>query len=97
MGLFDMVFTSGSANFRIDHISVKGNTICAYTADKGMDEQAFYRHLNGCLSKDGFQDVSIKLFTDLSRYTDRLDQMRELDTNEKNTLPILATLKSIAL
>lgn len=95
--LYDMVFTSYEKNFQVSHLAVKGNTICGYTENEKFDEKAFSKQIAGSLRTDGFKDVSVKIFTDLKKYTDRLDQLLELETDETNTKGILATLKSVSL
>lgn len=96
-GLFDMVFTSYDKNYQVAHITVRGNTICGYTQDDKFDEQAFYKHLDALLKKDSYKDTSIKVFNDVKKYTDRLEQMKELPEEETITEGILSTLKSISL
>lgn len=95
--LFDMVFTSYQKNYCIAHLAVKGNTVCGYTQDASLNEAAFYKHLDGILKTDGFKGVSIKIFKDLSKYTARLEQMKELDAEDTNTAGIIASLKSVSL
>lgn len=95
--LYDCVFTSADKNFSVNHLSVKGNTICGYTSDNKFDENACYKHLDARLKFDHFNNTSIKIFTDLKKYTERLDQMQNLETTEANTEGILKTLKSISL
>ncbi len=95
--LYDMVFTSSSINFQVAHLVVRGNTICGFTESERFDENAFHKHIDGILRADGFQDVTVKIFRDLKRYTDRLAQIRELDADEKRTEGIVNTLKSVAL
>ena len=46
---------------------------------------------------DGHKNVTVKIFTNLSRYTERLEQMKALDAAEKETAAVTATLKSVAL
>jgi hypothetical protein len=76
---------------------VKGNTLCGFTQDTAFDEQGFYGHMRDILQKDGYKDVSVKIFTDIHKYTNRLDQLRELETEERNTTGILNTLNSVSL
>lgn len=96
-GLFDMVFTSYDKNYQLSHITVKGNTICGFTEDEKFEEQAFYKHIGDILKVDNYRDTSIKVFSDLKKYTERLEQLKELDADEGNTQGILNTLKSVAL
>jgi hypothetical protein len=96
-GLYDRIFTTYAKNYQVAHITVKGNTLCGFTQDKAFDEQGFYEHIRNVLQKDGFKEVSVKIFTDIHKYTNRLDQLRELETEERNTTGILNTLNSVSL
>lgn len=96
-GLYDRVFTSYEKNYQVAHMAVKGNTVCGFTQDDKFMEQDFYKHIDGILRKDGFRDVSVKIFTDIEKYSARLEQLRELETNERSTDGILETLKSVSL
>lgn len=95
--LYDMVFTSYDKNYSVAHMVVKGNTICGFTEDMKFDEQAFYKHIDGILKTDNFRDTSVKIYKDIRKYSERLKQMKELDTDDTNTQGIINTLKSVAL
>lgn len=96
-GLYDRVFTSYSTNFQVAHITVKGNTLCGFTEDPKFDESAFNEHITILLQKDGFKDVSVKIFKEMNKYTARLEQLKTLDVNDKNTAGIISTLNSVSL
>lgn len=96
-GLYDCVFTSEKKNFQIAHLTVRGNTICGYSELQDFDENAFYAHINNLLCIDGHKDTSIKIFTSLPRYTERMEQLKALDNEAGRTQAILATLKSVML
>ncbi len=95
--LYDLVFTAYDKNYRVSHMTVRGNTICGFTDDDKMDEQAFYKHLDALLKKDNFKDTSIKIFKDIKKYTDRMEQLKALPAEENLTDGIIATLKSVSL
>lgn len=94
---FDFVFTSYEKNYVIAHVAVKGNTICGFTQDVNFDEQAFYKHIDMILKKDNYKETSIKIFKDINKYTNRLEQLQELETDEALTDGIIRTLKSVSL
>jgi len=96
-GLYDVVFTSYEKNFCIAHLVVKGKTICGFTQEQTFDEQALTGHLERMLKNDSFSNVTIKIFTDLREYTERLEQLQTLDADETCTDGILETLKNISL
>ncbi len=95
--LYDMVFTSYKINFAVSHLAVCGNTVCGYTEDGKFGENEFYKHIDDILKLDGHKDVTVKIFTNLSKYTERLEQMKALGAEEAETQAILDTLKSVAL
>ncbi len=81
-GLYDLVLTSYHTNFNISHLVVQGNMITAYTEDPNCDENAFSKHLTGIFNENRITGLSFKVFTDIDKYTARLDQLNEL--NEEN-------------
>jgi len=96
-GMFDVVFTSYDKNFNLHHVTVRGNTLCGYTKSDKFDEQAFYKHLDSMLKKDNFKDTTIKVFTNIRKYTERLEQMKALPEEQAITEGIIATIKNISL
>ena len=95
--LYDMVFTSYKKNYVISHLTVCGNTVCGFSDNSKFEENEFYRHIGDILKMDGHKNVTVKIFTNLSRYTERLEQMKTLETDERETAAVIATLKSVAL
>lgn len=97
--LFDMVFTSYKETFQIDHLVVKGNYICGYSKAKNFSEKEFEKHILNILQMDHIKDVSVKIFTDSSKYCRRLNELAS-NTGEETAQkqnPILDTLKSVSL
>lgn len=95
--LYDMVFTSYQKNYLVSHLAVQGNTVCGYSENPVFPENDFYKHVDHILKMDGLKDVTVKVFTDLKKYTDRLEQMKGLEADEGRTEAVIATLKSVVL
>lgn len=95
--LYDCVFTSYKVNYEIHHLTIVGNTICGYTASSDFKEADFQKHLTDLLKLDGIKDVSVKIFTQLDKYTNRLEQLQELQADESITPAIVTTIKNITL
>ena len=100
--LYDMVFTSYQKNYVVGHLTMKGNTVCGYSEDPAFNENAFYQHINEILRRDGHKDVAVKVFTDLEKYTGRLEQLKQISAKESETgagktMAVIATLKSVVL
>lgn len=95
--LYDMVFTSYQKNYVVSHLAVQGNTVCGYSEKPDFLENDYYKHIDNILKMDGLKDVTVKVFTDLKKYTDRLEQMKDLEADEGRTEAVIATLKSVSL
>ena len=95
--LYDMVFTSYAKNYVVSHLAVQGNTVCGYSEKPDFPENDFYKHVDHILKMDGLKDVTVKVFTDLKKYTDRLEQMKGLEADEGRTEAVISTLKSVVL
>ena len=95
--LYDLVFTSYDKNYNVGHLVIKGNTLAGFTEDKKFAEKAFYTHIDQILKKDRITGVSVKIFSDRKKYTERLWQLRELEADESCTESIIRTLKSVSL
>lgn len=95
--IYDCVFTSYLKNFIICHIAVCGNTICGFSEDKCFDEAAFHKHIENILGIDGHKEVSVKIFKELSKYCERLEQMKHLEPAPAKSEAIINTLKSVML
>lgn len=95
--LYDMVFTSYKKNFRVGHMTVRGGTVCGYAEDPKFDANEFYRHIGPILEMDGHKGVTVKIFTDLPKYTERLEQMKALAPEPAKSDAVADTLKSVAL
>lgn len=95
--LYDMVFTSYKKNYAVGHLAVRGGTVCGFSEDIKFPEEEFRKHIDSLLKLDGHKDVVVKIFTNLDKYTDRLEQMKALDGEPAKTEAVIATLKSVAL
>jgi len=95
--LYDMIFTSYQKNYVVYHLVVHGNNICGYSDQIDFPEKEFQVHISNILKMDGHKNYSVKIFTNLQKYTDRLIQLNQLDVENKNVTAIMDTLKSVAL
>lgn len=95
--LFDCVFTSYKKNFRVSHIAVRSNTVCGFSEDAGFQEQEFYRHISDILKLDGHEEMTVKIFTSLPKYIERLEQMKGLEEDAERDRAVAETLKSVML
>lgn len=95
--LYDCVFTSYRRNYCVSHIAVRGNVVCGYTEDRQFEENEFYKHIGEILKADGHGEATVKIFTSLPKYTERLEQMKGLEENGAKTQALVQTIKSVIL
>lgn len=94
--LYDLVFTSYDKNYSVGHLTVRAGTLCGYTEREDFDENAFHKHISTILMAENFSDITIKIFKDLNKYASRLEQLKSLQSDERDA-KISATLKSVSL
>ena len=97
-GLYDMVFTSYDKNYQVDHLVLKDRTLCGYSSHEKTQEKLCQEHLEKMLLTSGHKGVSVKIFKNLSKYTERLRQLDQLEQDDADFREaVYATLKSISL
>lgn len=79
IGMYDMYFTSYKKNFAISHMVAEGKNICGYTEEPSCDTRACEEHLSAILKQSGHKDMTIKIFSDLNKYCERLKQLNGLE------------------
>lgn len=96
--LYDLYLTSYRNNFQISAAAVRSQNVCGYTEDKTCNLSAGEKHITKLLQQSGYGNLTVKLFDDLSRFTDRLMQMREISEKaEEKEAAIAGVLKDISL
>ena len=71
------IFISYDKNYEIDQMAVSDKVICAYSEKKTLDERACEKHLSDMLVQNGFKNITVKIFKDISKYQKRLEQLDE--------------------
>ena len=83
---YDHVITSYDKNFNVSASTVLDKNICCYTDDDSFDPGDCEKHIRKMMAQNGYSSYSIKLFTNIDKYCDRLDQLEKLRA-EKNIDP----------
>lgn len=95
---YDMYFTSYQKNFSVSHMALKGNVLCGITENPKCDCNEAEKHLLQMMQQEGIKNMTVKIFSQSSKYIDRLSQLIELDTNEhRNRYDIVNMLYSISI
>ncbi len=96
--LYDMVFTTYDKNYMVGHMVLRGNTVIGYIIPgKKYEEAVLIKHLTDTLALDGVSGITFKFFEDIKKYTQRMEQLKALEENEKTNVAVERTLKSVAL
>ena len=83
---YDHVITSYETNYNIHASTVLDKNICMYTSDKTMDIIDCEKHIKKMISQSGYSSYSIKIFRDIDKFCERLDQLEKL-RNDRNIDP----------
>lgn len=89
--LCDLVFTSYEKNYEIHHMAYKGNSLIGYTANPDCDARKCEKHLHDLCVQNRLGDVDIRIFKELPKYINRLEQLQslpDLEVNEEGKAPI---------
>lgn len=106
MQLYDLFFTSYEKNYPVSHIAVKGNVVCGYSENSKTDCPACEKHLDTYLKQGGCKGVAVKIFDDIEKYCEGLNNLKKQDEDasfgpsEENTAQmqeIIENLLAIAL
>lgn len=80
--LCDMVFTSYEKNYEIHHMAFRGNSLIGFTANPDCDARKCEKHLHNLCVQNNLGDVEIRIFKELPKYVNRLDQLQALPDYE---------------
>ncbi|MBE5853094.1 MAG: hypothetical protein E7299_09165 [Lachnospiraceae bacterium] len=96
---FDLYLTSYKLNFQISHVVMKNKNLIGYTEDAKFDENACYEHLKTMFMKNGIKDITVKIFTDLDKYLERVENLKQSAMEEKTKLQdeVLQLMEDLSL
>lgn len=96
---FDLYLTSYKVNFQISHVVMKNKNLIGYTEDVNFDENACYEHLKTMFMKNGMKDITVKIFTDLDKYLERVESLKQSAMKEKTKLQddVLQLMEDLSL
>ena len=63
-----------------------GNDLIGYTDQEKCDPKACEKHLHQLFSQNQMGGVNIRIFTDLPRYVNRLDEIQKKETEKDSDL-----------
>lgn len=75
---YELEMTSYERSYHIAAATVLERNVCCYSEDKKMIPAECEKHIREQLSLGGYSDHTVSVFTDLDRFTDRLEQLEKL-------------------
>ena len=95
----DLFLTSEKKNFQISHVVMKQKNLIGFTEDVHFDESACYEHLKLMFMKNGIKDITVKIFTDLEKYLERVASLRQSEMGDSPALQedVLKLLEDLSL
>lgn len=96
-GYYDLYFTGYQKNFPTNHLVVTQNSIIAYSSNEMITEKEFNEHIKDLLNKERIQDITVKLFTDRSKYINRLKELNQSEANTTARKDIVNMLFNVSL
>lgn len=83
---YDHIITSYEKNFNVSASTVLDKNICCLTEDGKADPDDIEKHIKKMMAQGGYSNHSVKVFDNLDRFCDRLDQLEKLRA-DKNIDP----------
>ena len=95
--LFDLVFTTEKVTFVVAHAAYRGKCLVLYAETK-IDANALEAHVQEYMKRANISGVNVKVYTDLKKYTERLQQLGALEREEGRLgQEVVQLLKEITL
>ncbi len=95
--LYDSVLTSYEAVFQIPHMVYRNGSLIGIAVDSKCKADACEKHLLSMCRQDGISDVTVKIFQDVPKYLNRLDQLRALEGEDDRTQAVLSLIRAISI
>jgi hypothetical protein len=80
---YDQIITSYDKNYNINASTVLDKNICCYSADKNIDVIDCEKHIKKMMAQSGYSSYSIKIFTDIDKFCERLEQLEKLRSDKE--------------
>ncbi len=84
---YDHVITAYDKNFNVSASTVLDKNICCYSSDEDIDGIDCEKHIKKMIAQSGYSSYSIKIFTDIDKFCERLTQLEKLRA-DKNIDPV---------
>ena len=83
--LTDLEFTSYERTYQVQHMALSGVELIGYMADPFADIKGCEKHLEGMFMRNQLSEVHIRIFKELPKYLNRLDELEKASAAGDNT------------
>ena len=83
--LTDLEFTSYERTYQVQHMALSGVELIGYMADPLADIKGCEKHLEGMFMRNQLSEVHIRIFKELPKYLNRLDELEKASAAGENT------------
>ena len=81
----DLEFTSYERTYQVQHMALSGVELIGYMADPFADIKGCEKHLEGMFMRNQLSEVHIRIFKELPKYLNRLDELEKASAAGDNT------------
>ena len=83
--LTDLEFTSYERTYQVQHMALSGVELIGYMADPFADIKGCEKHLEGMFLRNQLSEVHIRIFKELPKYLNRMDELEKASAAGDNT------------
>lgn len=99
---YDLYMTTERENYALSHAVVAGGSVVALTEDPKCNANNGQTHIRHMMQGNGYHGYTVKIFTQIDSYTQRLEQLELIASNEdsrtqEKNAEVLHLLKQISL
>lgn len=98
VSLYDLIFTTYDKIYPINNLVLKGHSLCGFTDCDKLVEKNIEKYLMDSLLQNGHKNYTVKIFKDIKKYMERLDQLTVSEVEENmNTTSVTDLLMALSL
>lgn len=94
---FDVYLTSYQKDFPLYAVVCGDNELAGLAADPKLDENAAKEHILQILKKDGYKNVTVKIFRDTDRFLERIGSMNAGKEAVEKSLKLRTLILDVSL
>ena len=94
---YDLYFTTLKKNFQISCLDYKKKNLIMLSEDEKIDIKEGEEHIITVLKNAGYENVSVKIYTDKDKFIERMAQLKTLSDDEGDFTFLLDNILSVSI